>query len=280
MWLMNITTIMKKKLIKIVIISLVIIGTIVSIIIMNIHNNKQVRFINYPTNYSICNTLDLEVIIYSNVNQLECLKKENISNMVLEDIEGNLYQVLVDDIEQKGKELVEGEYYYPYHLKLTMSFFSDTIINMKDVKLIFDTKIGEKMVFNIGNISVVNDEFTKLIDTKSVTSKTKKVDEYYTLDTITIELCNQQYNEVILNNIILISSVVKTNNINLRLDVGENYFLDIPLEYLDNSFIDHVGIILEWEFKGNIVKQLISPYRLFKTSSKHTKPIIQTYEVY
>ena len=83
-----------------------------------------------------------------------------------------------------------------------------------------------------------------------------------------------------MNNIILISSVVKTNNINLRLDVGENYFLDIPLEYLDNSFIDHVGIILEWEFKGNIVKQLISPYRLFKTSSKHTKPIIQTYEVY
>lgn len=280
MWSMNIMTIMKKKLIKITIILLVIITTIVSIIIMNIHNNKQTRFINYPNNYSICNTKDLEVIIYSNVEKLECFNKNNISNIILEDIDGNIYQALVNDIELREKEFVEDDYYYPYHMRLSMTFSSDSIINMKDVKLIITTKMGDKMSFNIGNISVVNMEFASLVDTKSITSKTKKIDEYYTLDTITIELYNKQYNEVILSNIILVSNVVNTNDFSLKLDVGENYFLDIKLNYLDNLFIDHIGIILEWEFKGNIYQQLISPYRLFKTSSKHTVPIIQTYEVY
>ena len=277
---MNIMTIMKKQLIKIVIITVVIIGTILAIIIMNIHNSKQVRFINYPNNYSICNTKDLEVIIYSNVDKLECLKKNNISNILLEDIENNVYQLLINDISISEKEYIEDDFYYPYHLKLSMTFLSDSIINMKDVKLIINTKISDIMSFNIGNISVVNSDFDKLLDTKSITSKTKKIDEYYTLDKIIIELCNKQYSIVSLNNIILVSNVVKTNNINLKLDVGENYCLEILLDYLEESFIDHVGIILEWEVNGNIYKQLISPYRLFKTSSKHTKSIIQTYEVY
>jgi hypothetical protein len=161
-----------------------------------------------------------------------------------------------------------------------MTFLSDSIINMKDVKLIINTKISDIMSFEIGNISVVNGDFDKLVDTKSITSKTKKIDEYYTLDTIIIELCNKQHSMVSLNNIILVSNVIKTNNINLKLDIDENYFLEIPLDYLTDSFIDHVGIILEWEVNGNIYKQLISPYRLFKTSSKHTKSIIQIYEVY
>ena len=79
---------------------------------------------------------------------------------------------------------------------------------------------------------------------------------------------------------ILVSNVVTTTKQDVELDVGENYILEIKLDYLENSFIDHVGIILIWEYNNNYYSQLISPYRLFKTTSLHTKPIRQTYEIY
>lgn len=235
---------------------------------------------NYPNNYSICNTKDLEVILYANIKDLECLKKENITNTYLEDIEGNIYNVMVNNIENKDKIFIEDSDYYPYHLKLSMSFVSESIIHISDATLTITNKNGTKLSFDIGNISVINKEFSSLVDTKSVSSKTKKVDEYYTLDTIAIELYNKQYNDIILNNIILVSNVVKTTCDNVSIDIDEHYILEVKLDYTDKSFVDHVGIILEWEFNEGIYYQLISPYRLFKTTSKHTAPIIQTYEIY
>lgn len=277
---MNIMTTTKKKLIKISIIFLVLGITILSIVLMNINNNKKCRFLNYPSNYSLCNTSELEVIIYANISDLECFKKENITNAVLEDIEENLYYVSIIDITIKDKIFIEDNNYYPYHLKLSLSFSSEFIIDMDNVKLIINNKSGDKLIFNIGNISVINNDFIQFADTKKITSTTKMIDEYYTIDTINIELCNKQYNSITLSNIILVSNVVNTVCNSVDIGVGEDYLLEVKLDYLIDGFIDHVGIILEWEVDDKIYQQLISPYRLFKTTSKHTKPVFQTYEVY
>lgn len=277
---MNIMTITKNQLIKIIIFLFVLSITITTIIILNNRNSKMVHFLNYPTNYSICNTQDFEVIIYADSKNLECFKDENINNIKLSDIDENIYHVNLNSINIKERVLVDDKYYFPYFLNLSMSFLSDSIVKMNDVKLIVTLKNSNKIVFNIGNISVINSEFEMLTSIKSITSTTKKIDDYYTLDTIKVELNNKQYHELILSNIILVSNVVNTDKQVIKLGVGEDYILDIKLNYLENGFIDHVGIILVWENNGRYYNQLISPYRLFKTTSSHTKPLIQKYEVY
>lgn len=127
---------------------------------------------------------------------------------------------------------------------------------------------------------MVSGDYFSLVDTKSITGMTKIVDNYATLDKIKVELYNFQPNPVILKNVELISSVVNTSFIETKLLNDKTIELIIPMNYLQQSFINNVGVILTWEYQGSVYQQLLNPYILFKTSTSHTAPLIQTYEVY
>ena len=80
MWSMNIMTIMKKPYIKWIFFTVLIIGVTILIIILNYQNAKKSYFLNYPVNYSLCNTNSFDVKIYTSNKDLSFLDKDNIVN--------------------------------------------------------------------------------------------------------------------------------------------------------------------------------------------------------
>ena len=157
---------------------------------------------------------------------------------------------------------------------------SDEIIKISKAVLKIINKRGEQVSFNIGNISMVSGEYFTLLETKSIVGITKFIENYSTLDKVKMELYNFQLYDVYLKEIKLVSSVVETISKNTKISTGKTIDLEIPLIYLENTFIDNVGVILVLEYQGSIYEQIINPYVLFKTSTIHTKPLVQVYEVY
>lgn len=277
---MNIMIIMKKPFIKYLILTLVLLSTLTSIVIINYNKSKKSTFLNYPTNYSLCNTTDLSVMIYCDRKNLSFFDIDNITDASIEDIEENLYQVKILDIVMKDKVMINNHNYYPYIINLEIPFTANSMLHINNSKLKVTNLRGEEINFKIGNISMVNGDYFSLVETKSVTGMTKIIDNYATLDKIKVELYNFQPKEIYLKKAELVSSVVKTDISDIMLKEDETINLEIPLSYIDQSFIDGVGVILTWEYQGSIFYQLINSYVLFSTSTNHTLPVVQTYEVY
>ena len=80
---MSIMTIMKKSYIKWLILGILIFGMITLIIILNYQKSKISYFVNYPVNYSLCNTTSMDVKIYCNNRNLSFLDKDNIIQITL-----------------------------------------------------------------------------------------------------------------------------------------------------------------------------------------------------
>ena len=277
---MNIMTIMKKPYIKWLFLTILVFGMITLIVILNYQNAKKSYFLNYPVNYSLCNTNSFEVKVYCSNKNLSFFDEENIVSIYLEDKENNYYQVKIDKITHDKKVLIEDDNYYLYTLKLTIPLKGDEIIKIEDALLKIVNKKGEEVGFNIGNISMINGEYFTLVETKSIIGMTKFVEDYSTLDKIKLELYNFQLFDVYIKNIKLISSVVETKVEEIKISPNKQVEVEIPLTYLENSFIDNIGILITLEYQGSIYEQIINPYVLFKTSTKHTKPLFQTYEIY
>ena len=153
-------------------------------------------------------------------------------------------------------------------------------MKIDDALLYIVDKRGEEVKFNIGNISMVSGEYFTLVDVKSIVGSTKFIQDYSTLDKIKLELYNFQIYDIVIKDVKLISNILETDCSEIKISPDNILELEIPLTYLENSFIDNVGILLTLEYQGSIYQQIINPYVLFKTSTKHTKPIIQKYEIY
>ncbi len=272
--------IMKKPFIKYLFLFFIFVVTIILVVVLNIKNSQKSNFLNYPTNYSLCNNNDLIVEIYCDRKDLSFFEKEEILEISITDEDENYYQIKIKDIMRKEKKMINNHNYYTYFLTFEIPFDSKEVVNMNRVKLNIVNKRGENIVFEIGNISMVSGDYFSLVDAKSITGMTKIVDNYTTLDKIKVELYNFQPNPVILKNVELISSVVNTSIIETKLLNDKTIELIIPINYLQQSFINNVGVILTWEYQGSVYQQLLNPYILFKTSTSHTTPLIQTYEVY
>ncbi len=271
---------MKKTYIKWLSFSFLIIGMIVLIIILNYQNSKKSHFLNYPVNYSLCNTNTFDVKIYANRHDLSFFDIDSVASVFIEDEEFNHYQVKMEKVIIGNKVLIDKTNYYSYNLKLTIPIKSDEIIKISKAVLKIINKRGEQVSFNIGNISMVSGEYFTLLETKSIVGMTKFIENYSTLDKVKMELYNFQLYDVYLKEIKLVSSVVETISKNTKISTGKTIDLEIPLIYLENTFIDNVGVILVLEYQGSIYEQIINPYVLFKTSTIHTKPLVQVYEVY
>lgn len=277
---MSIMTIMKKSYIKWLILGILIFGMITLIIILNYQKSKISYFINYPVNYSLCNTTSMDVKIYCNNRNLSFLDKDNIASIYLLDRENNYYKIKLDSILEDKKVLIEDSNYYPYTFKISIPITCEEVLKIDDALLYIVDKRGEEVKFNIGNISMVSGEYFTLVDVKSIVGSTKFIQDYSTLDKIKLELYNFQIYDIVIKDVKLISNILETDCSEIKISPDNILELEIPLTYLENSFIDNVGILLTLEYQGSIYQQIINPYVLFKTSTKHTKPIIQKYEIY
>ena len=277
---MSIMTIMKKSYIKWLILGILIFGMITLIIILNYQKSKISYFVNYPVNYSLCNTTSMDVKIYCNNRNLSFLDKDNIASIYLLDRENNYYKIKLDSILEDKKVLIEDSNYYPYTFKISIPITCEEVLKIDDALLYIVDKRGEEVKFNIGNISMVSGEYFTLVDVKSIVGSTKFIQDYSTLDKIKLELYNFQIYDIVIKDVKLISNILETDCSEIKISPDNILELEIPLTYLENSFIDNVGILLTLEYQGSIYQQIINPYVLFKTSTKHTKPIIQKYEIY
>ena len=273
-------TIMKKTFIKWGIFFLLMAIVIILVIFLNNQNSKKANFINYPVNYSLCNNNLLEVKIYCTSDNLSFFDKDNIVSTTINDEEENSYQVKIENITKDNKKIIDNQDYYLINYEIFIPVQSEEVINLKKAKLNMINIRGEILTFNIGNISIVNDDFLDIVEVKKVMGTTKMLNNYSTLDTICVELVNSKPQDVTLKEVILISNVVETQILEQTIRGLKDYQLEIPLIYKINSFIDNVGIILVFDYLGNTYKQLINPYVLFKTTTNHTLGIKQNYEIY
>ncbi len=240
-------TIMKKTYIKWLAFSFLIIGMIVLVIILNYQNSRKSHFLNYPVNYSLCNTNTLEVKIYANRQDLSFFDIDSVASIFIEDEEFNHYQVKMEKVVIGNKVLIDKTNYYPYNLKLTIPIKSDEIIKIGKAVLKIINKRGEQISFDIGNISMVSGEYFTILETKSIVGMTKFIDNYSTLDKVKMELYNFQLYDVYLKEIKLVSNIVETIVNDNRISTGKTIDLEIPLIYLENTFIDNVGVVLVLE---------------------------------
>lgn len=277
---MNTMTIMKKTYIKWCFLGILILLTISLVIYLNYLNSKKTKFLNYPVNYSICNSNEVLVKVYCNRKNLSFLDKDNIVKSNIMDEEQNTYLVKINKISNEKKCVIDSYEYYSYTLDITIPLQYDGIIEIENAKLFIINKKGEEISFNIGNISVANGDFFTLLEVKKIVGMTKNINNYSTLDRIKLELYNFQIEDVILKDIKLISNIVKTDKIECIIQPNKTIELEVPLIYLEDSFIDHMGVLLTWEYQGSIYQQVINPYILFKTSTNHTIPQVQLYEIY
>lgn len=277
---MNIMTIMKKTSIKWLILIMLIIFITGLVIFLNYQNSHKVKFLNYPANYSLCNNNLLDLNIYCNTKKLSFFDVENISKAMIIDEDKNCYHVNIEKIVCENKVSIEDKDYYLCTLQINIPIQSEMVLQIPSSKLKLVNKRSEEIVFDIGNISILNSDFLTIVDMKKIVGTTKMCNNYFTLDKIQIELYNSQNYDVILKNIELVSNVVKTEVNEQKILTKKGLELEIPLIYLEETFIDSVGLLLTLEYQGTIYQQLINPYVLFKTTSKHTQPVVQTYEIY
>ncbi len=278
--LTNIMTIMKKPFTKYLVLGFIFIGTIILIVVLNIKHSKVTQVLNYPLNYSLCNASTFDVVVYSDNSQLSFLNKENIASVSLTDGENNYYLVRVKEIYKGEKVLLKNHAYYPYTLTISMPLEVNNIEHWNQVLLNISNKRGELISFKIGNISMVNGDYFSIVEVQSLIGMTLIVDNYTTLDKIKMEVHNFQHEDVILKSIRLVSNVVTTEIAEMVIESGKTVDLEIPIIYLEKTFINEVGLILKFEYQGIIFEQLINAYTLFKTSSEPIPPVVQVLEVH
>ncbi|MBQ8292611.1 MAG: hypothetical protein IJX78_02240 [Bacilli bacterium] len=270
----------KKLFIRNIIFITVFILTIVLVIIFNYNKSQSIKFLNYPTNYSLCNNNVFDIKIYASKDDVSFFNQENIIDSWIEDYEGNIYKVEINDIWMENKVLVNNQNYYPYYLQAQIPFSTEGIENIPICKLYIVNNRGEKIHFNIGNISIANGDFYSLVEVKSIKGSTKQVDNYITLDKINLELYNFQNAEVVLKKIELVSNVVTTLYNEEIIDEKTTKKIIVPLTYIDNSYIDNIGIIITIEYAGSLYQQVIYPRVLFKSSLSYNKGYENVYEVH
>ena len=100
---MNTMTIMKKTYIKWCFLGILILLTISLVIYLNYQNSKKTKFLNYPVNYSICNSNEVLVKVYCNRKNLSFLDKDNIVKSNIMDEEQNTYLVKINKISNEKK---------------------------------------------------------------------------------------------------------------------------------------------------------------------------------
>ncbi len=275
---MNIMTIMKKSFIKNITFIIIVVLTIIFIVIFNYNKSKNINFLIYPVNYSLCNNNVLEVEIYANKKNISFF--EEISESWIEDYENNHYKIKIRNIIWEDKVLINNKNYYPFYLEVELPLVADNLENIMFAEMYISNKRGEEVCFKIGNISIVNGEYYSLVEVKSLKGETKVVEGYTTLDKISLEVYNFQNKDLYLKNILLVSGVVKVIYEEDILKPNEIKQLNLELNYLYDSFVDNVGIIITWEYCDSIYKQLINPHVLFKSSLRYNMGYEYVYEIY
>ncbi len=278
--LTNIMTIMKKTSVKYLILSTLIIGTLTLIIILNYKHSRITQVLNYPKNYSLCNTSNFITYVYSDNQELSFLDLNNIDSSTIVDEEENYYQVKIKNIVLGDKYLIENHGYYQYELTINLPFKTDMIQHLNNAYLIINNKKGEEIRFNIGNISIVNSDSFSIVELKTLSGIAKIINNYSTLDKIKMELYNFQTKDVILRKVELVSNVAYTNIDEVIIKNNQVLELVIPIIYNHDTFLNEVGIILTWEYQGTLFEQLISSYTLFNTNSHSIKPLVQVLEIH
>ena len=285
------------------------------IVILSLSNNNKISFFAIKKHYSIIaeDYPELEIIVYSNINDNEYFNSSKIDKSVLfNDLD--FYSTSITNIELlQGKKLINGIEYYQYKIHLKFNFIIEKMFTIDKAKLEINYNTGEKIQFNVGNICFEKPINSNYLSIDKVQSICNDLGNLQSLVAVKISLSNNLENNIKINSIKAISSTIKVNNdyviineYNTEIDhtmhttqlFGSNYnpYIEstnsfetieltqntakdiiIPLTYTEKEFVDHMGFIIEMEYDGNVIYQIVNPYTLFSTSNINY--VLYEYEV-
>lgn len=301
---------MKQRFIKYLILAAVVLSTAILVVIFNNKRQKNTTFITYPRDYSLVISGDkthLTVPLLASKKKLECLSLSNIKQTYLQGEYEETYLVtLVDITENSVKRVIDNSTYYQYLLTCELNFSSDTPLFIKHAYLELIFKNNDNISFNIGNISLIKNNFNHYLDIKMIKGWANNWGEMSTLQGVLLEIGNSTSQDITLKAISLLSQSIKPGVIvtyqtapdslpklfngdwssssdalmkEVTIKAGTSLFFSIPIYYHEKIFVNQAGIIISGQIGNQTFEQLIMPYELFTTSSSPSG-IKEQYEVY
>ena len=274
------------------------------IVLLSFSGSSKDTFYVIKKHYSIiCEDYPkLELVIFANKNDNEYLKKENIVKSTIYNND-DYYDTEISNISLlEGIKTIKEENYYQYKIELKFNFEIEQMFNILDAKLELIYLTDEKMHLNIGNICFEKQTNNSILDIDKVQAICNDLGNLESLVAVKLSVKNNLDKNVKIKSVKSISSSIKVNNdylyieeydtnidhssplsqifgsqFNLyshstnpfkTIDLDQNTAKDIiiPLTYTQKEFVDHIGFVIELEYDGQIILQIVNPYLLFSTS--------------
>lgn len=299
----------KYKLIIAVISSVLLI--VICVIILLKQNPNKCEFITLSNDYYVVNSNNnntINVPIYVSELDSEFMKKENIDKIyIFNNKDEDKYQVNLEYCTFRKEAVYEGDTYYQYDVKLDFLFSTDELLTIEDAYLeifypndiIIKLKIGSIIVYNyysnecLGysnlkglvktyqNTTMLTGVLVKLYNLNKYricgikcinnyaeinTEYTKKV-EYVSDESTPLDSFIDNKFNIIGNNVTIFS-----------IDMKEEEYIFIALNY--NSYISSpcIGFIIEYEQDGKMYEKVISPFKFYKEADAKYELNRVTYE--
>lgn len=290
--------IMKKKF-NIIIIITILLMIISIVLILHFTRNNNLTFIVFQKHYSLLyeEYPEFEISVYASNDKSEYFKDDYIDSGILYNNEDS-YNVKVVNSSESIKTKIKDKIYYEKKLTIKLDIDSSSLININNANLRINYITGEHLTIKVGNLNFLKAASSEHLKIHKVQAIVNDFGLYDSLSGIILSISSEE--ECQITNMTPISTTVNINNNYLFWEetieydhnkplkeiFGDNYDsfnvstkgfktiklnknskkdVMIPLYYIQNEYVDSLGIIVEYEINSVKYYQLVNPYKLYQS---------------
>ena len=301
-----------KKKYKIIIIviafAIVLILGLFSILKKNPIKNE---FVTISNDYFVVNSTNdnyINVPIYVDIKDTEFMDVNNIEHVYLTNrTEDELFPVEIEYITYLDVAIYNEKNYYQYDVKLNLMFISNEMIKISDLylKTIYPNditiklKLGSLVLYNYkndenltysnlkglvkvwNNTTMLTGVLVKLSNSLDYTiTSIKTISNYAEVDSVyTTQTCYiDEELTPIERHVDEKFNIINDNNSDICIDLVEEDYLFICLNYNEYVTCPTIGFIIGYELDGEVYEKVISVFKYFKTNNINYEINVEVYE--
>ena len=304
-------SLLKKKYKIIIIVISCVIVLILGLFLILKKNPIINEFVTISNEYFVVNSNDdnyINVPIYVDTKDTKFMDVNNIENVYLTNrTEDELFPVEIEYITYLDVAVYNEKKYYQYDVKLNLMFISNEMIKISDLylKTIYPNditiklKLGSLVLYNYkndenlsysnlkglvkvwNNTTMLTGVLVKLSNRLDYTiTSIKTISNYAEVDSIyTTKTCYIDEEQTPIERYVDDKfNIINDNNSDICIDLVEEDYLFICLNYDDYVTSPTIGFIIEYELDGVIYEKVISVFKYFKTSTFDYEINVEVYE--
>lgn len=281
---------------------LLLISVFVTLMIFQIRNSKKLIFLTSLKNYSlVLDEEDFNVNIKCSRNDTMYFNQKMIKNAYFYDQKTkDTYLVKVKDINlEKDYYQYQYDQYYDYDLTISIPFTSNEVIKFKNFFLVLEYLNDEKLNFKMGTLALLTKPSSQNeIIINSLKGIVNVANQKETVVGIILKM-SSLHDEIILNKVEIISSVVnanmneikelkncpdqteeiskilqkeydifkRVNDTTTEILINNEKTLVVPFSYDFVSQVKTLGFILHYQINSESFEQIIYPFKFFETTN-------------